>query len=118
MISSLNINAKSFNENSILPSPTLKEGKAIIIGKIDGYKPTFKSIIRVSYHNHIINENDRSEVEISPEGQMKYFMNQYQIDDATPSFVIIDKEGKPILMRQGLSDSNMKDIISLLDKSI
>lgn len=98
LISSLNISAKSINENSILPSPTLKEGKAIIIGKIDGYKPTFKSTIRVSYHNHIINENDRSEVEISHEGD---FLLPVELVTITTCLFISDYYREYILLSPG-----------------
>lgn len=85
LVSIPNINAKSTQAASFLPSPSLKEGRAFIKGQIKGYSPISKSKIRISYNNPIINENEISEVEISHKGD--FFLTVELVSISTCLFI-------------------------------
>lgn len=48
--------------------------------------------------------------------QIDYFIEKYSFN-STPSFVIFDNNGECLFSERGLSEPNMKEIISALDKS-
>ena len=61
------------NKEASLPVISLKEGTAIIKGKVYEYNPVSNSSVRIAYHNPIMNEPEAFVVEISRNGD--FFMD-------------------------------------------